>query len=48
MIGGNVSAALEAGQLIGIVLVEAVVLYLGYGAVADRVGHRVIERITDI
>ena len=35
----------EAATLIGVVLLEAIVLYLGYGLAEQLVGNRVIERI---
>jgi hypothetical protein len=36
---------LEAGTLIGTVLLEAVVLYLGYGVAEELFGDSVVERI---
>lgn len=41
------SPAVEAVTLIGAVLVEAIVLYVGYGAVERVVGETLIERITN-
>lgn len=35
----------QAGALIGAVLLEAAILYVGYGAVERAVGPAVIERI---
>ena len=42
---GGLPPALEAGTLIGAVLLEAVVLYLGYGAAEELFGDSVVERI---
>ena len=39
--GGSVDAAM----LIGAVLLEAAILYVGYGAVEQAFGRRVVERI---
>lgn len=39
--GSGVNAAL----LIGAVLLEATLLYVGYGAVEQAVGRRVVERL---
>lgn len=39
------SPVLDAAVLIGIVLIEAVALYLGYGALEQAVGPSVIDRI---
>jgi len=39
--GGGVDAAM----LIGAVLLEAALLYVGYGAVEEAVGQRVVERL---
>lgn len=44
MIGGY-PTAVEAALLIGVVLLEAIVLYVGYGAVEQVFGQMVIERI---
>lgn len=35
----------QAAALVGVVLVEAIVLYLGYGAIERAVGPRLLERI---
>ena len=37
--------AVQAGSLIGIVLLEAMVLYVGYGLAERIVGQRVVEQI---
>ena len=39
--GGSVDAAM----LIGAVLLEAAILYVGYGAVEQAFGHVVVERL---
>ncbi|WP_162989808.1 DUF7512 family protein [Natronorubrum halophilum] len=39
------SSAVQAGALVGAVLLEAIVLYVGYGAL-ERVARPVIEKIT--
>ncbi|WP_207592985.1 DUF7512 family protein [Halomontanus rarus] len=38
------SPAVQAGALVGAVLLEAIVLYVGYGAL-ERVATPVVERI---
>ena len=46
MIGlGSTAQILEAGTLVGIVLIEAVVLYLGYGALSSVLAEPILERI---
>ncbi|MDS0478692.1 hypothetical protein [Natrinema sp. 1APR25-10V2] len=46
MIGsGNIAAIADAGALIGTVFGEAIVLYVGYGALEQSIGHRMVERI---
>jgi len=35
----------QAGALIGVVLLEAMVLYVGYGAAEQAIGQTLIERI---
>ena len=46
MIGlGSTAQILEAGTLVGIVLIEAVVLYLGYGALSNVLAEPILERI---
>ncbi|WP_435348817.1 DUF7512 family protein [Haloarchaeobius sp. HRN-SO-5] len=42
---GSLPPLAEAGALIGIVLVEAVILYVGYGAAEQILGETLIERI---
>ncbi|MFC6863042.1 hypothetical protein ACFQGE_06145 [Halomicroarcula sp. GCM10025817] len=37
--------AVDAATLIGIVLVEAAILYVGYGAVEEAFGHVVVKQI---
>lgn len=39
------SPLVDAGILIGIVLVEAIVLYVGYGVLEEAFGQMLIERI---
>ena len=39
------SPAAQAGVLVGAVLVEAIILYVGYGIVEQAVGERLIDRI---
>lgn len=41
-------AAAEAGVLIGVVLLEAIVLYVGYGLAEQAFGSAVIERLKGI
>lgn len=41
-------AAAEAGVLIGAVLLEAIVLYVGYGLAEQAFGSAVIERLKGI
>jgi len=41
----TLSPAAQAGVLVGAVLVEAVVLYVGYGVAEQVVGERLIDRI---
>ncbi|UWG47751.1 Uncharacterized protein HSRCO_1469 [Halanaeroarchaeum sp. HSR-CO] len=42
---GSLSAMVQAMQLIGIVLVEAIVLYVVYGAAENAFSSAVIDRI---
>jgi hypothetical protein len=42
---GTLSPAVQAGALIGAVLLEAMILYVGYGFVEQVVGNRLIEQI---
>jgi hypothetical protein len=42
---GSYPPVVEAALLIGAVLLEAIVLYVGYGAVEQLFGQMVIERI---
>ncbi|SDK03187.1 hypothetical protein SAMN05216226_11519 [Halovenus aranensis] len=42
---GSYPPAVEAGLLIGAVLVEALVLYVGYGALEGMVGQQLLDRI---
>jgi hypothetical protein len=41
----TLSPAAQAAALIGVVLLEAMVLYVGYGAAEQALGHRLVERI---
>ena len=46
MIGSeSLPASVDAGMLIGAVLLEAIVLYVGYGAVEQLFGEPVVNRI---
>mgnify|MGYP000329507897 CR=1 FL=1 len=46
MVGlGSGSAMVHAGGLVGAVLLEAVVLYLGYGALSSVLAEPLVERI---
>ncbi|AGN00550.1 hypothetical protein L593_02995 [Salinarchaeum sp. Harcht-Bsk1] len=36
----------QAAALIGVVLVEAMVLYVGYGALEQAIGQKLIDRLT--
>ncbi|WP_248515835.1 DUF7512 family protein [Salinarchaeum laminariae] len=47
MIGlSGLPAWAEAAALIGVVLVEAMILYVGYGAVEQAIGQKLIDRLT--
>ncbi|WP_254525649.1 DUF7512 family protein [Natrinema caseinilyticum] len=48
MIGGSVSAMADAGLLIGAVLLEAIVLYVGYGAAEEALAEPMVERIKNV
>ncbi|MBX0288330.1 DUF7512 family protein [Haloarcula salinisoli] len=39
------AGSVDAAVLIGAVLLEAVLLYVGYGAVEQVFGHRVVDRL---
>jgi len=39
------AGALDAAMLIGAVLLEAAILYVGYGALEQVFGHAVVERL---
>jgi hypothetical protein len=39
------AGSVDAAMLIGAVLLEAVILYVGYGAVEQAFGHRVVEHL---
>lgn len=41
----SLSPAAQAGVLIGAVLLEAMILYVGYGLAERLVGQRLIDRI---
>jgi len=43
--GGSLTASVDAGMLIGVVLLEAIVLYIGYGAAEQLFGEPVVNRI---
>lgn len=43
---GSLSANLESIKLVGTVLVEAIVLYVGYGALEQVVGPTIKSRLT--
>ncbi|WP_254762858.1 DUF7512 family protein [Natrinema marinum] len=46
MIGAeNIAAIADAVGLVGTVFVEAIALYVGYGALEQSVGHRMVDRI---
>lgn len=46
MVGlGSGAQILQAGTLVGAVLLEAVVLYLGYGALSSVLAEPLVERI---
>ncbi len=38
------SSAAQAGALVGVILLEAIVLYVGYGAL-ERIAMPVVERV---
>ncbi|WP_254532610.1 DUF7512 family protein [Natrinema gelatinilyticum] len=42
---GSIAAMADAGMLIGVVLVEAIVLYVGYGAAEEALAEPMVERI---
>lgn len=41
----GLSAAVQAALVVGLVLLEAVLLYVGYGYLEDRAAPRVIQTI---
>lgn len=41
----NVAALADAGALIGTVLLEAIVLYVGYGVLEQVIGRRMVDRL---
>ncbi|ELZ20716.1 DUF7512 family protein [Natrinema limicola] len=43
--GGSLTASVDAGMLIGAVLLEAIILYIGYGAAEQLLGEPVVNRI---
>lgn len=45
--GGPTPSYLEALGIVGIVVVEAIVLYVGYGLVERLTAPRLIEYLTD-
>ena len=42
---GSLTSVTEAGLLIGTVLLEAIVLYVGYGAAEQALGKRLIKQL---
>jgi len=42
---GGLPAMVDAATLIGVVLLEAIILYVGYGAAEQVLGDRLIERL---
>jgi hypothetical protein len=42
---GGIPAMIDAASLIGVVLLEAIVLYVGYGAAEQALGNQVVERL---
>jgi len=42
---GALSASVDGAVLIGVVLVEAIILYGVYGVVEDVLGQRVVNRL---
>ncbi|WP_254766715.1 DUF7512 family protein [Salinilacihabitans rarus] len=47
MIGGeSLGLSMEAATLVGTVLVEAIVLYVGYGAIERVAGRTVVEKLS--
>ena len=45
---GSSAQILQAATLVGAVLLEAVVLYLGYGALSNIVAEPLVERIRTV
>ena len=39
------AGAADAAMLIGLVLLEAAILYVGYGALEQAFGHRVVKQL---
>ena len=39
------AGSVDAAMLIGAVLLEAALLYVGYGAIEQAFGHRVVEQL---
>lgn len=44
----NIPGVVEAAILVGIVLVEAMVLYVGYGMIEDRIAPPIHEAIANV
>lgn len=42
MVGTELASTADAAAVIGVVLVEALVLYVGYGALEQRFGPRLV------
>ncbi|QLG48385.1 DUF7512 family protein [Natrinema halophilum] len=45
---GSFATAADAAVLIGIVLLEAIVLYVGYGAAEEALAEPIVKRITNV
>ncbi|WP_408960349.1 hypothetical protein [Natrinema sp. 74] len=46
MIGsGTIATVVDAAGLIGTVFIEAIALYVGYGALEQSIGRRMVDRI---
>lgn len=45
MFGAEVASVVDAAVVIGAVLVEALVLYVGYGALERRFGPRLVRAL---
>jgi hypothetical protein len=45
---GSLPPAAQAGALIGLILLEAIILYFGYGAAESLLGPPIIERLKNV